>query len=338
MPKVSDEAIQALIDNKTKPLGALGELEKIAFQVCRFQDTLTPTLSKPHMLVFAADHGLAESGISAYPKEVTGQMVLNFVQGGAAINSFCGQHQIALEVIDAGVDCEFEPSLPIRHFKVGRGTRNSLHAPAMTRDELEQCFDAARQLVLEKHKLGCNVIGFGEMGIGNTSSAALIEHYALNLPLHECVGRGTGLDSVGLDNKLDILQKVTAARGNLTDPTEILEQVGGYEIAMMTRAMLSAHELNMLVLVDGFIASSAALLACQINPSSRKAMIFCHQSEEPGHQHILSTLRANSVLKLNMRLGEGTGCALAYPLIESAVRFVNEMASFEDASVSNKND
>lgn len=334
MSTIPEHSIQALINNKTKPLGALGELESIAFQICKYQNTLSPALNNPHMLVFAADHGLSCAGVSAYPKEVTAQMLLNFVGGGAAINVFCRQHQIALDVVDAGVDFDFDPTLTIEHCKVAAGTNNCLQEAAMTSCQLEKCFEYAKALIRARANAGCNVIGFGEMGIGNTSSAALILHYLLKLPMHECVGRGTGLNNEQLAKKLETLCQVAKLHGELNTPNEILQAVGGFEIAMMTQAMLSAYEQGMLILVDGFIASAAALLATRTNPSCRRGMIFCHQSEESGHIHMLTELNAQPILKMGMRLGEGSGCALAYPILKSAVNFVNEMASFESAEIS----
>lgn len=337
MNTIPENSIQALINNKTKPLGALGELETLAFQVCKYQNTLSPVLTNPHILVFAADHGLSTSGVSAYPKEVTAQMVLNFVGGGAAINVFCRQHEITLDVVDAGVDFDFQASLAIEHCKVAAGTKNCLNEPAMSSAQLASCFERADTLIGVRANAGCNVIGFGEMGIGNTSSAALILHHILKLPMHECVGRGTGLNDEQLAQKLATLCQVAKLHGELNTPKAILKAVGGFEIAMMTQAMQSAYERGMLILVDGFIASAAALLATRMNPSCRRGMIFCHQSEEPGHIHMLAELNAQPILKMGMRLGEGSGCALAYPVLKSAVNFVNEMASFESAEISKQN-
>lgn len=331
---ISRQQIQHMIDQKTKPIGALGQLEQIALQICQVQQTCHPELKNPHMIVFAADHGLATSGVSAYPQEVTSQMVLNFVAGGAAINVFCRQHGLELKIVDAGVATDFDPTLNIVHRKIAKGTRNTLEGPAMTREQLAHCFEQGADLVREARSKGCNIIGFGEMGIGNTSSATLIEHYLLQLPLADCVGRGTGLTEAGLKKKLAVLQEVVQKHGSLDTPQTVLQHVGGFEIAMMTQAIIEAASLGMLVMIDGFIASAAALCACAIQPQTRDNLLFCHQSNEAGHAALLNHLEAHTILKLDMRLGEGSGCALAYPLIQSAVQFVNEMASFESASVS----
>lgn len=328
----------AIIDNKTKPQGALGQLESLALQICHIQNSLKPTLNKPHMLVFAADHGLAQAGVSAFPPEVTPQMVLNFVGGGAAINVFARQHNMGLTVIDAGVNTDFDADLPIRHTKIAKATRNMLDGPAMTEAQLADCATTARAEVARLHDDGCNIVGFGEMGIGNTSSAALLLHYLGSIALPQCVGRGTGLDDAGLQQKLQTLGQVTEKYGALDNPEQIMQTVGGFEIAMMAYGMMAAAERQMIVLVDGFIASAAALWACRIMPESRNAMIFCHQSAEAGHVKMLQMMQAMPIVQLDMRLGEGTGCALALPIVDSAVRFFNEMASFDDAGVSRQDD
>lgn len=329
-----EQAIWQKINTKTKPVGALGQLEELAAQLCRIQHSLTPTLQQPALLVFAADHGLAQEGVSAYPPEVTAQMVLNFVAGGAAINCFTQQHGIQLDVIDAGVAHAFDPSLPIKHCKVAAGTASSLQQAAMTEEQLHRCQEVATELVAEQQARGCNVLGFGEMGIGNTSSAALIMHYVTGAPLEACVGRGTGLDDAGWQRKLSVLHRVREQHGALNDPENILAAVGGFEIAMISYGMEAAAKAGMVVMVDGFIATAAALLCCQRTPESRQHMVFCHQSDEDGHALMLQHLEANALLKLNMRLGEGTGCALAYPLLVSAQTFLRDMASFDSAGVS----
>lgn len=327
-----------IIDNKTKPQGSLGQLEALALQICHIQNSIQPALNNPHMLVFAADHGLAQAGVSAFPAEVTPQMVLNFVGGGAAINIFTRQHGMALDVVDAGVNTDFEPDLPIKHRKVAHGTANMLNGPAMSKEQFTACRDHAAALIDDIHQQGCNIVGFGEMGIGNTSSAALILHYLTQLPIAQCAGRGTGLDDAGLQRKIDILGQVVTKHGALETPNAVMQAVGGFEIAMMGAAMLQAADKGMIVLVDGFIATAAALWAATVNPASRNAMIFCHMSAEQAHRIMLDQLQAQPVLSLDLRLGEGTGCALALPVIESAVRFFNDMASFDDAGVSREED
>jgi nicotinate-nucleotide--dimethylbenzimidazole phosphoribosyltransferase len=337
MSSTFQEQLQHKIDHKTKPLGALGMLEEIAFRIASIQQTLTPELVKPHIVVFAASHGIAASGVSAYPSEVTPQMVLNFIAGGAAINVFTRQHGIGLLLADAGVDYNFEPNEQLLDLKVNRGNRNMLEEPAMTRKECELCLERGASVISDIRSTGCNVVGFGEMGIGNTSSAALIMSKLLDIPIEDCVGRGTGLDDQQLILKKDILKQVLAkhiAAGN--DVLEVLTVFGGYEIAMMCGAMLAAADRKMIILVDGFIATVAYLCALQMNNAVNEYAIFCHQSDEKGHALLMQKLRAEPVLKLDLRLGEGTGCALAYPLLQSAVAFLNEMASFDDAGVSKK--
>ena len=331
------EALKEKIDLKTKPLGALGGLETLAQQIGEVQQTLTPRLIKPTILVFAADHGIAAAGVSAYPAAVTVQMVLNFLAGGAAINVFCKQHQINLQVIDAGVNHDFEYHPKLINAKISYGTRNLLNHAAMTSNQLQRCFAKATQSVEDVAAQGTNIIGFGEMGIGNTSSASLLMSCLTKIPLAQCVGRGTGLTTDGLAHKLATLTKAQSFHGSTEDPMEALATYGGFEIAQICAGMLSAYKNNMLILVDGFIATVAYLYAHRINPNLSSHAIFCHQSNEQGHQLLLNYLGAKALISLDLRVGEGTGCALAYPLIQSAVLFLEEMASFESANISTKN-
>lgn len=330
------QQLQHKIDFKTKPLGALGRLEKLALQIGLVQNTLNPQLTKPTILVFAADHGIAREGVSAYPQEVTYQMVLNFLSGGAAINVFCRQNEIDLKVIDAGVNFDFEPDDRLVNAKIGYGTANFLNAPAMTSAQVTACFEAAANVVESVHQTGCNVIGFGEMGIGNTSSAAILMHLLTQIPLTQCVGRGTGLNDEQYFKKIKILQQAIDNQQVKDDPLSILSAFGGFEIAQICGAFLAAYERNMLILVDGFIATSAFLVAFKINPAILQNAIFCHLSDEFGHKNMLNYLGVEPLLQLSMRLGEGTGCAVAYPIVKSAVEFLNTMASFDSAGVSNK--
>jgi len=329
-----DEQIQHAIDTKTKPLGALGKLESIAFQVAKIQQTLTPQLVAPSILTFAGDHGAANAGVSAYPQEVTFQMVMNFLQGGAAINVFCQQNDIALQVVDSGVNFDFDNAPGLINAKVAHGTANYLETPAMTEEQLTVCLQKSGAIVDEVAAGGCNVIGFGEMGIGNTASASLIMSALCELPIERCVGRGTGLDDAGLDRKLGLLMEAEALHGDLSDPHQVLQAYGGFEIAQICGAMLAAKRHNMVIMVDGFIATAAYIVAHAINSDISENAIFCHTSNEAGHQLMLDYLKTEPLVNLGMRLGEGTGCAVAYPLIKSAVTFLNEMASFESAGVS----
>jgi nicotinate-nucleotide--dimethylbenzimidazole phosphoribosyltransferase len=331
------ESLQHKIDFKTKPLGALGTLEKLALQIGTVQNSLSPALQNPTIVVFAGDHGIAKESVSAYPQEVTFQMVSNFLNGGAAINVFCKQHNIDLKIVNSGVNFDFESNPNLIDAKIANGTNSFLQAKAMTETQVNQCFAKGHEIVSKVFETGCNVIGFGEMGIGNTSSAAMLMSYLCDLPIEKCVGRGTGLDDAQLENKISILKKAQSFHGKIDDEKEILQTFGGFEIAQMCGAMLAAFEKNMLILVDGFIATSAFLVAFKLNADIKNNAIFCHLSDESGHQNLLKYLKAEPLLKLNLRLGEGTGCAIAYPIIESAVAFLNNMASFESAAVSNKN-
>jgi len=329
-----DEQVQHAIDTKTKPLGALGKLETVAFQIAKIQQTLTPTLVYPSILTFAGDHGAANAGVSAYPQEVTFQMVMNFLQGGAAINVFCQQNDIALQVVDAGVNFDFENAPGLINAKIAHGTANYLESSAMNQQQLDECLKKSANIVADVARDGCNIIGFGEMGIGNTASASLIMSAICGLPIERCVGRGTGLDDAGLDRKLGLLTEAQAKHGEMSDPHQILQTFGGFEIAQICGAMLAAKEHNMIIMVDGFIATAAYLAAHAITPSISENAIFCHTSNEAGHQLMLDYLQVEPLVNLQMRLGEGTGCAVAYPLIKSAVAFLNGMASFESAGVS----
>ena len=328
-------AIRHRIDTKTKPLGALGKLEALAHQIALVQQTLTPALHRPHVLVFAADHGIAQAGVSQYPPEVTHQMVRNFAGGGAAINVFCRQHGLGLTIVDAGVRGSFADLPAVRDEKIAEGTRNFLHEPAMS---AAQCADALRRgarLTDELHASGCNVLGVGEMGIGNTSAAAVLMHLLTGRPLAECVGRGTGLDAAGLARKLATLTQAVAAHPGIGPaPLAVLATFGGFEIAQMCGALLRAAEHGMLLLIDGFIASAALLVAARLAPAVLGYCVFCHESGEQGHRLLLAELGGQPLLRLGLRLGEGTGAALAYPLVQAASAFLNEMASFESAGVS----
>lgn len=334
------EQLQQKINNKTKPIGALGMLEELVLKIGTVQNSLSPVISKPHIVVFAGDHGIAATGkVNPYPQAVTAQMVLNFINGGAAINVFTRQHNIGLTVVDAGVNVDFDSSLPIIHAKINHGTADYSLNNAMSIDEVNAAIEKGRTIVQALYDANCNTIGFGEMGIGNTSSAALIMHHLLHLPLKECVGRGTGANDEQLQRKLETLEEVSRLhelnRYDIT-PHQLLCRIGGFEIAMMAGAYHKAAELNMLIVADGFIATAALLVAEQYNNSISNNCVFAHCSDENGHRKMLEHFAAKPVLQLGMRLGEGTGAALAIPVLQSAVAFLNEMASFESAGVSGK--
>ena len=323
------------IDHKTKPLGALGLLESLALQLGLVQRTESPSLHSPQMVVFAADHGIAAEGVSAYPQAVTVQMVGNMLAGGAAINVFARQHGFALQVVDAGVAAELPAHPQLQQRKIAMGTKNLCHEAAMSRLETQAALAAGMQVV---QALPGNVVAFGEMGIANTSPAALLLARLTGASIIDATGRGTGLDDAQLLHKQAVLTRALA-RHPATEPLDAvgeLAALGGFEIAMMAGAMLQAASERRLVLVDGFIAGAAALVAQALAPAVRDYLVFCHRSAETGHRLLLAHLQAKPLLELDLRLGEGTGALLAWPLVQSAANFLNEMASFESAGVSEK--
>lgn len=330
-------ALLEKIANKTKPIGALGKLEELALQIGLAQRSLTPELKSPKLFVFAADHGIASESVSAYPSDVTYQMVLNFLNGGAAINVFCRQHNIDLYIVDAGINADLGSERGVINKKIAFGTQNFAHTKAMTPEQCQKALSSGKDLIHSNRE--SSILCFGEMGIGNTSSASIIMSMLCGIPIEKCVGSGTGLSEQQLDHKLKVLKDaIERHKVNQNDPIEVLTTFGGFEIAMMAGAMLAAGQLGKLVVIDGFIATAAFLVASRLEPSVRPFAIFSHVSNEQGHKRMLDYLDAQPLLNLNLRLGEGTGCALTYPLIESAVNFLNEMASFESAGVSKKDE
>ena len=334
---VLQSAILHKINHKTKPLGSLGLLESLALQLGLIQQSITPTLNNPTMLVFAGDHGIAHEGVSPYPQAVTAQMVLNFLQGGAAINVFAKQNNMQLRIVDSGVNTHFLPHVDLIDAKVGMGTHNFLHQAAMSVTQCEVAIQRGAQIVNDEMTQGCNVFGFGEMGISNTSSASCLMSVLCNLPLAVCIGRGTGLDDAGLVHKQKVLSAALAHHKQKSeDVLKVLATFGGFEITMMVGAMLQAATKNCVLLIDGFITSAALLVATKIQPNILHYCVFSHCSDESGHQKMLSYLNAKPLLNIGLRLGEGTGAALAYPLVLAAANFLNEMASFESAQVLQK--
>ncbi|PLZ00503.1 nicotinate-nucleotide--dimethylbenzimidazole phosphoribosyltransferase [Burkholderia sp. WAC0059] len=330
--------LQHLIDTKTKPPGSLGQLETLALQLGLIQRTVHPRVERPAMIVFAGDHGVAAEGVSPYPQAVTAQMVANFLAGGAAINALSGVAGLALEVVDAGVAAELPASPALVSMPIARGTRNFAREPAMTRDEAVIALLAGASRVHHHAALGTNVIGFGEMGIANTSSAACLMSRLCGVPIGECVGRGTGLDDAGLAKKRDVLAAALARHVAAREPLDVLATFGGFEIAMMAGACLAAAQARMTIVVDGFIATSALLVADALAPAVREYCVFAHASNEAGHRRMLEHFGARALLSLDLRLGEGTGAALAVPLLRAATAFLNEMASFESAGVADRDD
>ncbi len=329
------EQLKHKIDNKTKPLGSLGLLEDIAMQIGLIQNTLSPAIHKPAHLVFAADHGIADEGISPYPKDVTWQMVMNFCGGGASINVFCRQNEMDLKVFDVGVDYDFPEELPVENAKVALGSRNMRVEPAMTMEECRAAMNVGAGAVRREAANGSNAIACGEMGIGNTSPSSLLMHKFTGYSIDECTGRGSGLNDQQVDRKIRILKEISE-KYNPATPEATLATFGGLEIAAMVGAYLEAKKQNMLILIDGFISTAAAITAIEMDASVKENCIFCHSSDEKGHKLMLDYLDVKPLLQLGMRLGEGTGAAVAMPLVKSAVNFLTQMSSMEDAGVSDK--
>ena len=314
------------IDNLTKPKGSLGRLEELAKQICMIQHTLSPRLSNPYNILFASDHGIVEEGVSVSPKEITWQQLYNFLDGGAGINFLCRQHGFELMLVDAGVDYD----LP---YDVRKSTRNYLHEAAMTKEEMELCIERGAECVEMAHNKGCNIVSFGEMGIANTSASSLWMSSFANIPLKQCIGAGAGLQAKGIEHKYQVLKQAQDNFKGGHTAEEIICRFGGYEMVMAVGGMLKAAELRMIILVDGFIMSNCILAASQLYPEVLQYAIFGHQGDEAGHRILLEHLKASPLLHLNLRLGEGSGSVCAYPIVDSAVRMLNEMDSFKNASI-----
>jgi nicotinate-nucleotide--dimethylbenzimidazole phosphoribosyltransferase len=323
------------INNKTKPLGSLVVLESLAKQFGLLKETCAITITQPAILVFAADHGVVAEGVSAYPQDVTWQMVENFLAGGAAINIFAAQNGCGLRVVDAGVNHDFGQRDGLIDRKLAPGTRNFAQEPAMSRATCDAALAAGMALAVEVEG---NVIGFGEMGIGNTTAAAALMHKLCGSPVAQCVGAGTGLSADGIARKQRVIEAAVARHAGVDEPLDVLATFGGLEIAMMAGAMLQAAALRKLLLIDGFIVTAALLVAARLQPVILDYCVFSHCSDESGHQRMLAALEAKPLLRLGLRLGEGTGCALALPLLHAAVNFVNHMDTFESAQVSEKSE
>ena len=327
------QALLDAINNKTKPLGSLGRLESLAAQLGLIQRSTQVRIEQPAILVFAGDHGVVEEGVSAYPQDVTWQMVENFLANGAAINVFARQNGCDLHVVDAGVNHDFGARTGLVDRKVARGTRNFAVEPAMSRHELDTALEHGMVLV---RALPGNVAGFGEMGIGNTTAAAALMHKLTGLPLPQCVGAGTGLSSEGIARKQQVIAAAVDKHADAAAPLDVLATFGGFEIAMMAGAMLEAARLRKVLLIDGFIVTSALLVAARLEPAILDYCVFAHCSDENGHRLMLDALGAQPLLNLGLRLGEGTGCALALPLLHAAANFLNEMATFASAQVATR--
>ncbi|MEO1323106.1 MAG: nicotinate-nucleotide--dimethylbenzimidazole phosphoribosyltransferase [Pseudomonadota bacterium] len=323
--------LETALNNKTKPVGSLGRIEALAAIIARVQGTLTPRADTCDLFIFAADHGIAHAGVSAFPQAVTQQMVLNFLAGGAAANVFAQSVGAAVHVIDAGVAGHPIEAEGLLSHRQGSGTANTLTDPAMTAAQFDGAFGAGRALA---ECSSADVICCGEMGIGNTSSASLVCAKVLSVPVETLIGRGTGVDDPGLARKTDVLTRAATRTPNRLAAREALIEYGGFEIVMMAGAMVGAARTNKVIVVDGFIATAAALCASHLAPDTRRAMVFAHRSAEAGHTRILKAMQAEPLLELDLRLGEGTGALLAFPLIKSAAAMLRDMASFADAGVS----
>lgn len=328
-----EPALRHKVDNLTKPKGSLGMLERLAIQIGLIQQTLNPHLDRPCNILFAADHGIIEEGVSVSPKEVTWQQLGHFAKGGAGINFLCRQHGFRLVLVDAGVDYDIPTGHGIIDRKVGRSTRNFLHGPAMTREELDQCLRSGAEIVDIVAAEGTNTVSFGEMGSGNTSASSMWMHAFAGTPLPQCVGAGAGLDDDGIRHKLDVLTQAWNNYAGDGTPEDLMAWFGGYEMAMAVGGMLRAAELGMVIIVDGFIMTSCMLAASQLHPEVKEYAVYGHQGDESGHKLALQALGARPLLHLDLRLGEGSGAVCAYPILESAVRMINEMDSFADVNV-----
>lgn len=325
--------LQEKIDNLTKPKGSLGKLETLAMQIGWIQQSLSPKLTRPAHIVFAGDHGIAAEGVSPSPQEVTYQMIVNFWNGGAGVNFLARQHGFELMVVDAGVNYDFDPEAPIVHNKIRKSTRNYLHEAAMTVEEMQLAFERGAACVQTCHDKGTNVICFGEMGITNTSSSSLWMSYFTSIDLKECVGAGCDDTGSIVEHKYKVLKQAAENYRGDGSPLDIIRYFGGYEMVMAVGAMLKAAELKMVILVDGFIMSNCMLAASKLDAAVLDYAIFGHQGEEAGHKLLLKHLGADALLHMAFRLGEGTGALCAYPLVDSAVRMINEMNSFKEIQV-----
>ena len=334
------QALQHKLDHKTKPLGSLGRLEQLALRIGQILGTDSPRLEQPQMVVFAGDHGLAARGVSAFPSDVTWQMVENFLAGGAAVSVLARQHGLALTVVDCGVARDFapraavpgQPQLLVR--KVAAGTQDASTGPAMTAAQCAQALENGMDVV---RGLPGNALLLGEMGIGNTSVASLLLSRLCGVSLQDCTGAGTGLDATGVARKRAVLAQALAVNEGAVNPLDALAALGGFEVATLVGAVLQAASERRVIVVDGFITSAAVLVASRLQPHVLQRCVFAHGSAEPGHAHMLAHLlpgqQAQPLLDLGLRLGEGSGAALAWPLLQSACAVLREMASFEAAGV-----
>lgn len=330
-----EQKIWKKLDQKTKPPGSLGKLEILAASIGRIQGTVRPQIVNPCMIIFAGDHGIAAENVSAYPQAVTAQMVRNFLDGGAAISVMARTLGWNLLIVDAGVVSDLPSHPMLRNHKIARGTKNFLYQPAMTEEQMNQALSCGQEIVRELHKNGCSLIGLGEMGIGNSSSASALLGLLLNLSLEQLVGPGTGLNRAGMKHKTQVLKNACILHSETrTEGTmAALAAVGGFEMVMLAGAAREAASRQIPVMVDGLIVTASLLALVRTEPKVREALLFAHRSPEPGHQHALRALSAEPYLDLELRLGEGTGAALLLPLAQAAVEILETMATFESAGI-----
>ena len=355
--KELQSAIQEKIDNLNKPKGSLGRLEELAMQVCLIQQTLEPSLAHPCHLLLGGDHGIEREGVSVSPREVTWQQMINFTRGGGGVNMFCRQHGFHLRIVDVGVDYIFNEELRMKNEeffdrKIARGTKNFLYEPAMSEEEFDQAIQVGVDLVDDCVAEGCRVLSIGEMGIANTSPSSIWMHLFGNIPLAECIGAGAGLDTPGIRHKYEVLSQAVQKspklgdnrglnNGSPSDPLppnlggiiEVIRYFGGFEMVAAIGAMLRAAEQHLIILVDGFIMTACAVAAIRLCPAAQDYMIFTHCGDESGHQRMLDIVGAKPLLHLGLRLGEGTGALCAFPIVDSAVRMMNEMNNFDNAQI-----
>ena len=343
LDKSIQTAIQEKIDNLNKPKGSLGRLEELAMQICLIQQTLEPSLAHPCHLLLGGDHGIEREGVSVSPREVTWQQMINFTRGGGGVNMFCRQHGFKLRIIDVGVDYDLSKVDGIIDRKIARGTKNFLYEPAMSEEEFDRAIQIGSDLVDDCAAEGCRILSIGEMGIGNTSPSSIWMSIFGDIPLKDCIGAGAGLNNAGIRHKYEVLSKAVSQWGQDTlchahdtkypDPIVTLRYFGGFEMIAAIGAMLRAAELHIVILVDGFIMTACALASILLYPDSQDYMIFTHCGDESGHKMMLDIVGAKPLLHLGLRLGEGTGALCAFPIIDSAVRMMNEMNNFDNAKI-----
>ena len=329
------DSIQQKIDHLNKPKGSLGRLEELAMQVCLIQHTLSPSLNHPCHLLLGGDHGIEREGVSVSPREVTWQQMINFTHGGGGVNMFCRQHGFDLSIVDVGVDYDLSNVEGVINRKIARGTRNFLHEPAMSEEQFNRTIEVGCELVDDCAKKGCQILSVGEMGIANTSPSSIWMSLFGNIPLDECIGAGAGLSNPGIEHKRQVLNAALKHYNETMAPSDVnaIRYFGGFEMVAAIGAMLRAAEQGMIVLVDGFIMTACAIAAIRLYPAAQDYMIFTHCGDESGHRRMLDIVGAKPLLNLGLRLGEGTGALCAFPIIDSAVRMINEMNNFDTAKI-----